>query len=194
MVAPVVIWVLQTNGQSATEQLFGCVTEWLGKLFLGKYHLPVTYVNALEGNSVTRAKNTPFGYPGVDVKGSILGPLIYVLYTSDLPTSRGTTLGTFADDSAMFTTHEDTTIASLNLQEHISSIEKWLQKWKIKVNESKSQHITCTLRKGHCSAVNIIPLTPNGYCSGRTAPLTSRRCILNICSTIIRTEYFQHAA
>jgi hypothetical protein len=41
-------------------------------------------------------------------------------------------------------------------------------------------------------AVN--PLTPNGRYSGRTAPLTSRRCILNIYSTNIRTEYFKHAA
>jgi hypothetical protein len=66
-------------------------------------------------------------------QGSILGPVLYVLYTSDLPTSRETTLGTFANDTTIFATHEDPTIASLNLQEHISSIEKWLQKWKIKV-------------------------------------------------------------
>jgi hypothetical protein len=38
------------------------------------------------------------------------------------------------------------------------------------------------------------PLTPNGHHSGRTAPLTSRRCILNIYSTNIHTEYFKHAA
>jgi hypothetical protein len=37
------------------------------------------------------------------------------------------------------------------------------------------------------------PLTPNGHYSGRTAPLTSRRCILNIYSTNIRTEYIKHA-
>jgi hypothetical protein len=37
-------------------------------------------------------------------------------------------------------------------------------------------------------------LTPNGHYSGRSAPLTSRRCILNIYSTNIRTEYFKHAA
>jgi hypothetical protein len=37
-------------------------------------------------------------------------------------------------------------------------------------------------------------LTPNGHFSGRTAPLTSRRCILYIYSTNIRTEYFKHAA
>ena len=36
------------------------------------------------------------------------------------------------------------------------------------------------------------PLTPNDTYSGRTAPLTSKRCILYICSTNIGTEYFKH--
>ena len=37
-------------------------------------------------------------------------------------------------------------------------------------------------------------LTPNGHYMGRTTQLTSRRYILNIYSTNIRTEYFKHAA
>jgi hypothetical protein len=37
-------------------------------------------------------------------------------------------------------------------------------------------------------------LTPNVHFSGRTAPLTYRRCILYIYSTNIRNEYFKHAA
>jgi len=37
-------------------------------------------------------------------------------------------------------------------------------------------------------------LTPNGHYMGRTAQLTSRRYILYIYSTNIRTEYFKHAA
>jgi hypothetical protein len=37
-------------------------------------------------------------------------------------------------------------------------------------------------------------LTPNGHFSGRTALLTSRRFILYVYSTNIRTEYFKHAA
>jgi len=36
------------------------------------------------------------------------------------------------------------------------------------------------------------PLTPNDHDSGRTAPLTSKRCILYIYSTNIGTEYFKH--
>ena len=35
-------------------------------------------------------------------------------------------------------------------------------------------------------------LTPNDTYSGRTAPLTSKRCILYIYSTNISTEYFKH--
>jgi len=36
------------------------------------------------------------------------------------------------------------------------------------------------------------PLTPNDHYSGRTAPITSKRCILYIYSTNIGTEYFKH--
>jgi len=38
----------------------------------------------------------------------------------------------------------------------------------------------------------INPLTPNDPYRGRTAPLTSKRCILYIYSTNIGNEYFKH--
>ena len=42
-------------------------------------------------------------------------------------------------------------------------------------------------------SMNVVnPLTPNDHYSGRTAPLTSKRCILYIYSTNIGTEYFKH--
>ena len=41
---------------------------------------------------------------------------------------------------------------------------------------------------------SLNPLAPNGVYIRRTAQLTSRRCILNIYSTNILTEYFKHAA
>jgi len=39
---------------------------------------------------------------------------------------------------------------------------------------------------------DINTLTPNDDYSGRTAPLTSKRCILYIYSTNVCTEYFKH--
>jgi hypothetical protein len=45
---------------------------------------------------------------------------------------------------------------------------------------------------GVIRACFLNPLTPNDNYSGRTALLTSKRCILYIYSTNIGTEYFKH--
>ena len=42
------------------------------------------------------------------------------------------------------------------------------------------------------SSIEVNPLTPNDHYRGRTAPLTSKRCILYIYSTNIGTEYFKN--
>jgi hypothetical protein len=99
-----------------------------GLVFKIKRILPSSYFNLLKSYLNERQFEPKFNgetsssFPicsGVPNR-KILGPLLnmYVLYTSDLPTSRETTLGTFADNTAIFATDEDPTIASLNLQEH----------------------------------------------------------------------------
>ena len=45
-----------------------------------------------------------------------------------------------------------------------------------------------------CVDEMVNPLAPNDIYISRTAQLTSRRCILNIYSTNILTDYFKHAA
>jgi len=40
--------------------------------------------------------------------------------------------------------------------------------------------------------MQLNPLTPNDHYSGRTAPVTSKRCIFYIYSTNTGTEYFKH--
>ena len=61
-----------------------------------------------------------------------------------------------------------------------------LNPWKL---QDMSRSVTGLLFIGF-TCVN--PLTPNDHYSGRTAPLTSKRCILYIYSTNIGTEYFKH--
>ena len=54
----------------------------------------------------------------------------------------------------------------------------------------------CSLRVFRllCNPHSVNPLAPNDVYTRRTAQLTSRRCILNIYSTDILTEYFELAA
>jgi hypothetical protein len=88
-------------------------------------------------------------------QGSILGPLLYTIYTADIPQSNKTIISTFGDHTAIFTTHPDPTVVSANLQDHLHSIEVETRKWRLKINENKSKHITFTLRRGQCPPLYI---------------------------------------
>jgi hypothetical protein len=88
-------------------------------------------------------------------QGSLLSPFLCTLYTHDLPTSHKTLIGTLADDTAIFATHDNPATATTNLQDHLILIEKWLSKWKFKVNETKSIQTTFTLRKGRCPPIQL---------------------------------------
>lgn len=134
-----------------------------GLLYKIKKLLPTTYFNLLRSYLTGRQSrvrvndNTSDYFPitsGVP-QGSVLGPLLYLLYTADFPTHRDTTTGTFADDAAILASHEDPVVASQMLQNHLTEIQKWSSKWKIKINETKSVQVNFSLKKEQCPRVHL---------------------------------------
>ena len=99
---------------------------------------------------ITEKTNWTWRYKSEIVpQSSVLGPFLYTLYTADIPQSPHIVLSTFADDTAILSSHSNPVTASANLQTHLLSMEKWTRKWKIKINEEKSQHVTFSLRRGN---------------------------------------------
>ena len=76
----------------------------------------------------------------------------------------------FADDTNILVTEANMN----NLQYKLNNVMNELQTWFA------------------CNSLIVNPLTPNDHYSGRTAPLTSKHCILYIYSTNTGTEYFKH--
>ncbi|XP_026476198.1 uncharacterized protein LOC113381613 [Ctenocephalides felis] len=65
------------------------------------------------------------------------------------------TTAAFAYDMAILASNENFTLASNFLQNHLNKIATWTKKWRIKINDTKSTHITFTLNKSNCQAVYI---------------------------------------
>jgi hypothetical protein len=104
-----------------------------------------------QGNSFSPRFNITAGVP----QGSDLTPDLYNIYTTDIPRTPNTLLATFADDTVLLSTSDDISTVAHNLQYHTSLIEVWCKYWLIKINKSKSTHVTFTLHHGNCPLIKL---------------------------------------
>jgi len=83
-------------------------------------------------------------------QGSVLGPILYILYTADIQTNYQLTISTFADDTAIPSRSRCPVKATMQLARHLTCVEQWLANWRIRVNEGKCKQVTFTLNKQTC--------------------------------------------
>jgi hypothetical protein len=67
----------------------------------------------------------------------------------------------------ILTTNVNPVVASNTLQSHLNRIQTWTQKWKIKINETKSAQVNFTLKKEQC---------PSLYMNRTEIPTTTSAC------------------
>jgi hypothetical protein len=72
-------------------------------------------------------------------QGSVLGPILFVMFINDLPQQVQTNVRMFADDTKLFA-RTDTEEGINNLQEDLDRLQAWSDKWLLKFHPEK-----CTL-------------------------------------------------
>lgn len=72
-------------------------------------------------------------------QGACLSPTLYNVYTYDIPTINDCHLALFADDTALYTSHRLAGRITKSLENGIKKLHNYYKKWKIKLNETKTQ-------------------------------------------------------
>ena len=71
-------------------------------------------------------------------KGSILGPLLFVIYMNELPkVINYSEISLYADDTAIYTYGPNIEILEHNLQDDLIKISEWLVANKLSINPEK---------------------------------------------------------
>ena len=112
-----------------------------------------SFIVAIE-HSISAPRALRAGLP----QGSVISPILYNLYTADIPRLDAVSIFSYADDTAFITSCRDEQLAHRRIQTALDAANKYFVTWKLAVHPAKSQHIVFTSR------LNLPPrtLTING--------------------------------
>ena len=103
-------------------------------------------------NHLSEHKNIRCGVP----QGSILGPILFLLYINDLSNvSNVLKCILFADDTSIFFSHNDVNSLQEIFNNELQLITKWLNTNKLLINVSKTNFMVFTKKKCNIDAISI---------------------------------------
>lgn len=93
-----------------------------------------SYRVSIDG-SLSRRMPIPAGVP----QGSVLGPVLYNIYISDIPLLDGVEIAQFADDTAVYSTQKTAQEAVNKIQAYAKILVHWCDTWLITLNKGKTE-------------------------------------------------------
>ena len=80
------------------------------------------------------------------IQGSVLGPLLFLVYINDLPEDLRSTVRLFADDTIVYLTMNCEADAA-NLQEDLDKLAAWEEKWQMRFHPKKCSILRITRKR-----------------------------------------------
>ena len=115
----------------------GIVLEWL-QSYLWKRQQYVQF-----NNEKSSKQNITCGIP----HGSILGPLLFLLYVDICNVTNIFRFILFADDTTILSNHRDTKLLCKQVNNELSKFQNWLRLMKLIINKTKSNYIIFRIKR-----------------------------------------------
>ena len=94
---------------------------------------------------VIKGKKSNFSNISAGVpQGSVLGPLLFLIFINDIILDIQSTIKLFADDTSMYSFINDQEQQAIILNSDLKKINEWANKWKVKFNQSKTELMVLT--------------------------------------------------
>lgn len=107
------------------------VIRWIDSFLIGRE----------QSVSVDSSSSTPVPVTSGVPQGSVLGPLLFLIYINDLPSSINSTIRLFADDCVVYRKITDPTDHYI-LQNDLDTISSWCTHWQMNINPGKCKQMT----------------------------------------------------
>ena len=115
---------------SMIEEIDDYLLEWIHSFLHGRSQRVI--LNGRKSSSLPVTSGVP--------QGSVLGPVLFLLFINDLPESVDCSVALFADDTLLY--QEVTTTQDMRLFQHnLTSLGAWAMRWGMEFNVNKSKII-----------------------------------------------------
>jgi hypothetical protein len=91
----------------------------------------------------SEAKTIEAGVP----QGSILGPLLFLLYMDDLIQQVNIEVRLYADDATLYISYDDAEQASIEMDDNLTAVMNWANQWKVLFNPEKTVCMNITRKR-----------------------------------------------
>ena len=95
-------------------------------------------------------------------QGSVLGPILFVIFINDLPHNIKSSVKMFADDTKVYT-RSDTEGATATLQEDLKKLQEWADRWLMKFHPQKCKVMKLGYHKSEV-AYYMYEMNEDGSC------------------------------
>ena len=117
--------------------LNGGLLEWFGSYLSNRKQREIL------NNATSKIGTINAGVP----RGSVLDPLLFLVFINDITENIGTYIRLFADDTTLFIDFNDEVEAANNINSDLATISKWAEQWLVSFCPSKTESLLVSLKK-----------------------------------------------